>query len=216
MSLELLRKSNAWDARYDLPTCPTHNNPHIYIAFAFRLCPEMAQLQKQAEEYILSCEVVPGYITRWPGSDDTSHDELMGAAYIYQEFARRAVSFLAGNDNYYSLEKEPPEKADQSRFLFLMPFLRACAGLRVSTRSQILFAAHVLFSAFLVKPGHTSGILKIWLMAPKMRQFPICALALWIWAWRWKKRGFTPNSIFGRYYLREIPVFSQLAKDTYE
>lgn len=217
MSIEALKKSNAWDVRFDLPLVPHHNNPHIYLGFVFRILGANAlPMWPNAYAYIAACEVEEGYITRWPLSDDTSHDELMGAAFIAPQFAERAIAFITKRDGHYCLENPPIEKSNVYRFIFLMPFLKACAGYHVSTLSQVLFSAHVLHSAFFVKPGETSGILKIWLMAGKMREYPICKGPLWIWSWRWTRRGFTPKTIFTKYYLKDCPIFSQLAKDTYE
>jgi hypothetical protein len=173
-------------------------------------------LEAPYETYLGLCEAPTGYIRRYPQGERASHDELLGAAYLSDRFAARAVKFLSSRRGYWSDAEVPATRDNIRRFIFLMPYLRSRAGFRVGPISQILFSLHVLYSAFFVKRGEVSGLLKIWLMAKEMRKYALCRTVLRLWAARWTRRGFTPKKIFTEIYLKEISVLGEMAKDSWE
>lgn len=204
--LEALKNSSAWDSRFGLPTVPFHDNPSIYSAYAAKLLgDEAVELLAPYEAFLKSCETRLGYITRWPNGAESSHDELMGAAWFSSAFARRAVGYLDSTDGYWT------EKNYVYRFMFLLPYLRARAHMTVSILSQLKFAAHVLYVSFFSKPGEFSDHLLIWIMRSAMEEFVPCDLALRIWESRLLSKGYNPKRVFSEFYLTECPVFGQLA-----
>jgi hypothetical protein len=215
--IEKLCSSAAWDHRdYHLPLIRTHNNPHLYCAYAARLLGEHAgALDAAYENYLGLCEAPKGYIRRYPAGERASHDELLGAAYLSQEFALRAVQFLSSRQGYWTDSGKPARRDNIRRFIFLMPYLKSRAGIRVGLLSLILFSLHVLYSAFFVKPGEVSGLLKIWLMAEEMKKYGLCRTTLRLWGRRWTRRGFTPKKIFTEIYLKEIPELGEMAEDSW-
>lgn len=105
---EQLKESNAWSAAYQLPNMPMHSNPWIYTAYAHRIFwnhfgpADIRDFNSSLRLYFAKCEPVPGYISKWPGdTNPTSHDELLGAAYLSKEFASRSVAFLASRNGNY-------------------------------------------------------------------------------------------------------------------
>lgn len=205
-NLEALRSSNAWDTRYGLPTVPFHSNPSIYSAYSAKLIgDEAAELLAPYQKFLEQIEVTPGYITKWPGGEKSSHDELIGAAWFSGAFAGRALGHLERTDGYWT-----PDNFVY-RFIFLVPYLRARAHLPVSLLSQLKFAAHVLFVSFFSKPGQFSDHLLIWIMRSAMENFTPCDLALSIWESRLLKKGYNPKRVFSEFYLNECPIFAQLA-----
>jgi len=204
--LKELKASNAWDERFGLPTVPFHSNPSIYSAYAAKLIgDEATELLAPYQKFLEQLEVTPGYITKWPGGEKSSHDELMGAAWFSGAFAGRALEHLKKTDGYWTVDNFV------SRFIFLVPYLRARAHLPVSLWNQLKFAAHVLFVSFFSKPGEFSDHLLIWIMRNAMEEFAVCDLALRIWESRLLSKGYNPKRVFSEHYLTECPVFGQLA-----
>jgi hypothetical protein len=230
--------SSAWDPRYGLPLVPRHNNPWIYLAFAF-LCVKRADglvpdhIMVRAREHLDACMpqvVLPVYpvpgqpppsFFRWPDGSggDFSHDEMLGAAWLFPEFAHAMSLILIYEDGVYSngeLAFPGDPRKNQFRFPFLMPFLRQCSGvMKVSIVSQVIWSLYALASAALWK-GECSGTLKVWLMADRMRELPISGLAVRLWAW-WMEshHKMSPRRIFKENYLTEEPVFAEIAPDRF-
>ncbi len=211
--LEELYASNAWDSRYDLPTVPFHSNPSIYSAYAAKLIgDEATELLAPYEKFLKSLEIAPGYITKWPGGEKSSHDELMGAAWFSSAFASRALWHLQLTDGYWKPPGDPVNQKEYVyRFIFLVPYLRARAHLPVSLWNQLKFSAHVLFVSFFSKPGEFSDHLLVWIMRNAMEEFAVCDLALRIWESRLLSKGYNPKRVFSEFYLTEVPVFGRLA-----
>lgn len=212
---DFFEKSNAWDANHNLPLVPMHNNQWTYLAYAFRNFEGMGvslpvKWKLAAANYLSLCEIRDGFITRTPKGNEPSHDELMGAAYVFPGFASRAIDYLNRSDGVYNSDQST-DRFNVFRFIFMMPFLKASAGFRVGLASQFLWSLHCVITAIRANPGRTSGLLKVWLMAPKMRQFDMCSRAYDVFVKIVTEKGFTPDSIFGKYYLTECPAFFQTA-----
>lgn len=216
---EELKASNAWDKETNLPSIPKFDNPWIYTAYVHRVF--FNQLEpSEREEFnaaiglrMRECEGPSGFIKKWPGADHTSHDELMGAAYLSEDFAARAIEFLSRNDGLYALE---PSYSDYLyRFVFMLPLLKEAANYVVNYISQGLFAVFVLDDAFRTPPGETNDTLKIWLYAERMRKFPLAKWALEIWEKRWLARGYNPKTIFTRNYLTDVPILAKYAREDF-
>jgi hypothetical protein len=220
---EKIESSELWDKRYGLPLIPRHSNPFIYCAYVFKLAkyytdPSFPDLKVEWEasalEYSALCNVAGnGYFRRWPdgGGGTFSHDEMIGAAYLNRLNAASIGYALLKNDGIYDSDSEAK---NVFRFLFLMPYLKARAGFKVSLPSQILWSAHVVTHAlrYNEKTGD-SGTLKIWLMAEEMIRFPICKLAYSFWRSRMLKKGRTLKKIFSTSYLTEFPILAEIAPE---
>lgn len=202
-----LRQTEIWDARYGLPTVPQHNQPWLYMAYVaccmpFDFMPELVVFAR-------GCDRPDGTSTRWPdGSGGKfSHDEILGRAYFDSPFASRVLDTLMRNDGIYD-RNEDMELGNQYRFLFLIPYLKACAKYRVGLFSQLQWCLHVIVTAFSRTEGQESGALKIWLMSEYMNQFQLCKWTYQFFAWKSKT---SPGEIFLNHYLKECPTFSKIA-----
>lgn len=206
-----LKQTEVWDARYGLPTVPMHNNPFLYMAYI--ACCVPFDFMPEFVVFTRGCDQVDGTSTRWPdGSGGKfSHDEIMGRAYFDSPFAARVLDVFNQNDGIYD-RLEDGESANQLRFFFLVPYLKACARYRVGLFSQLIWCIHVLATAFSREEGKESGALKIWLMGQVMSQFQLCKWAYEFFAW---KSGTSPKEIFSCHYLTECPTFSQISPDRF-
>lgn len=219
-ALDRLKSSNAWDQRFALPLVPFHSNPFIYCAYAHRIFwPKTSQnerdeLSSAVSEHVKRCEAEPGYIWRWPWDSNTSHDELLGAAYLDPGFAARAIDFLSRSDGAYD-QFDKSIRQNVYRFIFLLPALKSFAGFEVSIFSQAMFGIAALANAYLGKVGEASGTLKIWLCAPAMRKYPISEFCLILWEKKWKSKGQSAKEIFTKHYLTEVPVFGEFAREDF-
>jgi hypothetical protein len=191
MDIEKLKRSTIWDKRYDLPLFPELNNPWIYSAYVWKLLGKPSEMIGHFITHSLKCfNKSFGVYRRWPdGSGGKfSHDEIIGMAYVMPSAAFLLLEDLAERDGLYN--ENDTEADNMYRFIFLVPFLRQCAGFKVSLISQAKYIAHILFSAFTWKGG-SSGPLKIWLMNDKMRELPLCALAIYFYEMIMNKKGVT-------------------------
>jgi hypothetical protein len=207
----ILMASKAWDKRYELPLFPEFNNPWIYGAYAKKLLEESSSpddLRVRFTIHAMYCQGnEPGFFTRWLGGDggSTSHDELMGLAYVCEPFvAKKILDRLYARDGVYNPEDKPVDT--MWRFIFLEPFLRECAGLPVGLFSQLKWAAHVFWSALTYKSG-SSGPLKIWLMGDVMSKYIICHAAYTFWKRRMAKKGPFPQWMFTEHF----PAYPELS-----
>lgn len=227
-----LRISQAWDGRFDLPTIPIHNNPWIYMAYCFRICNEYGvdefrlRFKDRIETYYAKCLVnreTPGLFYRWPNGfgGDSSHDELMGGAWLSPMIARDILAHLEKTDGQYTVDPKYivgtyDETKNVNRFFWLRPFLRACAGFRVSLFSQLLWSIQALVSCWNFT-GDASGVLKVWVMCDVMKKYPISSIAVWYFDYRLRNKfKVTPKDIFARNYLTEIPVLADIAPTTWK
>lgn len=211
--LEQVKASQAWDARFGLPVCPSFNNPWIYGAYALKVMRvagltaiEEVALVDRFIDFAKGCRIKPGLFNRWPdgGGGVTSHDELMGMAFISKNLAKEIVAYLDETDGVYL--NKPEEKADHPnweirfnvyRMVFLLPFLRARAGHSLNLASQLVFAAHLWKDAFSAKAtdtGNAGGRLRNWLMLDTMEKTgPIASAGVWYWRSKMKALGFSPG-----------------------
>lgn len=203
MLLDQFKASNAWDNRYNLPLCDGYNNPWIYMAYADLLMriqdptgPAIAPVE--AENHFLKCEAAvpngnpnrgPGLFMRWPDSTggQTSHDEIMGACHLSSWIAKRIVLYLDAYDGEFNATGEKATVIEQFnvyRMLFLKPYIRACANLKVSILSQLVWIFCLLVDAITRDPQDCGGALRFWLMCYTMNQYPLCRIAIAVWKWR--------------------------------
>lgn len=213
-ALDRLKSSNAWDKRYDLPLFPQFNNPFIYLAYAklaLRSHNE-ALSQRDILKYIHGC-YKNGTFTRWPDGTggQFSHDEVMGLSYLDEQRAAMCINILEKSDGTFDAGDN--EKKNMFRLIFLMPFLKACAGYRVGLVSQLLWSIHAVVTAMKYKPGSESGLLKMWLMMDKMKDYPICKLACAYFCINMQGRGLNPKVLFTKFYLTECPVMGEIAPE---
>ena len=222
-TLDKIKESTVWDKNYNLPTIPRHNNGHIYCAYVTLILEKLGEntsdIRASYIDFFNKCQLPNGTFSRWPGGrgGDTSHDEIMGAAYMNDVFACSLIDYLTKMDGQFSVEKQEQynERRNQFRFVWLMPFMKACAGYRVSLFSQAAWGLYALYNAATWK-GDCSGTLKVWLTLDRMKEYPLSAFFGFIWKlWMEKKHKITPKIIFTKYYLTEEPVLGQIALDSF-
>ena len=209
--------SNAWNQAHQIPGVPSHANPHIYCAYMTKLVKRWPVSWMIYEQlilpniftYIEKCEEPLGYVSRFPKSNESSHDEFMGAAYHASEVADRMVERLSKTDGI--LENSEDERHNNYRFVFFRAFLRACGtNHRVGLASQLAYIAHLIPAIIKVPgPDQCSGILKAWLMNDRMEKYPLVAVFILIWRWRLEAAGWTAKKIFSQHYLSDHQIFSQ-------
>lgn len=226
------QNSNAWDARYNLPLVPIHNNPWIYLAYAVKLIAngqhtndELIELVDLIEDQLERCKSdEAGEWWRWPGErgGPVSHDELMGLGYLGWKLglpskpAQKILSHLNKTDGEYNLTNEDgiPERYNVYRFVFLTPFLRACTKkeFRLGWLSQIMFCFHVGLDAvtYKLEHGDEGARLRMWLMMEPMEAFPLPRLVLGWWKEKMEKLGLSPKKLYEK-YLAECPVYRENA-----
>jgi hypothetical protein len=229
--LDDFKNSTAWDNEYQLPLVPMHNNPGIYCAYSFKIMkahgiPAFEEIQfiHDFEIFAEKCRVAPGLFNRWPEARGgvTSHDEIMGMAYISRKLANEILMYLYESDGIYcnvleELTSRDPERFNVFRLPFLEPFLRARAGYRVGLWNQIKFMGFVMSDYLTRKRDDTKdagGMLRLWLMLDTMDKFKLCKLANDAWRARMKDYGWSPKRAY-EYYLAECPVFHETAPSAF-
>lgn len=131
-----------------------------------------------------------GAFSRFPGGrgGDTSHDEIMGAAYMDNGISAYLIDYLTKLDGQFTANEVAlyDESRNQFRFWWLMPFLKACAGYRVSLLSQFAWGLYAVIDAVGWK-GDCSGPLKTWLMYDKMKKYPVSAIFCFFGRLGWRR-----------------------------
>ena len=235
MSLEEFKKSRAWDSTHNLPLCPDFNNPWIYAAYAFKLAGGLTEFSTRAaiKAYADACRIRFGLLNRYPSGrgPTTSHDELIGMAYLSPDLARELVLYLSETDGLYCNKPEEIKNAvhnetdfNMYRFYWLLPYLKSRAlGFRVGAFGQILYCAFLIIDALTAKPvsmpvapkgapvsADAGGRLRIWLMNESMEKLFLCSYAVRYWRARMRKLGDNPKAAFmGE--LASIPEYADLA-----
>lgn len=222
-----LEDSNVWDSRYDLPLSPQNNNPWFYCALALKMIYASGQIPTSdfldaLYLYANKCEIEPGLFRRWPNSspsDVTSHDELIGMAYLAPSFAHRICSYLDAHDGYYNntaLPEKIPEEWNLYRIYWLPPYLRARARMPVSLLSQLKWSAFVLWDLVKIKKetNDASGRLLIWIMSDDMSGYSLCLPVIKAWRLRMKLLGITPETML-LLEPRENPILSELSPEEF-
>lgn len=152
-----IRETNCWSEKYQLPICPNHYNPHIYLGYIY-LIDSTAVNNGQYAIYFNNC-CRRGVFYRFPDGTqgEGSWDEVIGAASI-PICVNTADWFL----NNFRLKWH--------RFIFLKCYLKACAygPDAISWWDRLLFSTYIRLSikGNLV-PGDVGGRLRSWLMISK-------------------------------------------------
>jgi hypothetical protein len=144
------------------------DNPFLFTAHAIALKERLKEdswlLSKNAYELYKACCDYPGKMRRWPSSTgDVSYDEIIGAAYIgwaskQWGIAHELVAYGIKTDWTWDIQDETRAKLmyEYARNISFVPFLRACARMRVGVLSQAKWSIGLLLS-LLSKKGETSG-----------------------------------------------------------
>lgn len=221
MLLEKFIDSNAWDSRFNMPTCPMNNNPWIYSAYAQKLMKQDGHLIDDSviSKFFDACSVPgnPGLFHRWPNlsGGTNSHDEILGAAYLSRDAAKKILDYLDSTDGVFS---DLGEKSDNPlhfnvyRMIFVRPFLvaRAYPDQVLGVLSQYVWSGHIFFDAFTHKAGDAGGALRNWIMFEEMSRFPICQAAIVVWKMRMNRLGLTPKTALAM-EPHECPVYADNA-----
>lgn len=223
---ERFKASNAWETKYNIPLSPMNNNPFFYAACAAKLILRrdgfscFNKIQADYLVYALLCERFTGLFDRWPDGKGgmTSHDELIGIAYMSSDLAKDILSFLDRTDGIYMNKDASPGEIEEQfnlfRFVWFRPYLLAAAERKVSLLSQLGFASHLIWDMFTAKPDDASGRLLIWMMSDAMMKYPLSGLFVEIWRVVMKARGFTLKHMF-ELEPKENPIFAELAPDDF-
>ena len=239
-ALAKFQASNAWDSRFNLPLVPIHNNPWIYLAYAVKMMlangmtvEELKPLGNLIEEHLWNCAgTYPGEFYRWPdrSGGNTSHDELMGIAYLDFVFnfntkpTQLILKRLLETDGEYNVHNEPsdiPERWNVKRFIWLEPFLRACTkgGFRTSLFNQFWFCWHVVKDLWDYRKDDAhvdeGAANRMWLMLEPMEQYMLPWLVLKFWKKRMGTIGVSPKTNYS-VYLKECPIYYELAPSNFE
>lgn len=235
--LESFRQSNAWDQRFNLPLVPQHNNPWIYAAYALKMIrlgkhtnDELIELVDLFEDHLAACRSpVWGEFFRWPdrSGGNTSHDEVMGIAYIdwCLKLSTKPTAAILGRlletDGVYNVQNVPekiPEEHNIYRFVWMESFLKACTTfMRVGLISQFWFSLPLIVDVFKYKKedGGESGLLLKWISFEPMEKFLLSAICIKLWKNKMEELGISPKQIFKEKYLKECPVFAEHAPDKF-
>lgn len=221
--LELFEDSTAWDARYRLPLVPRYNNPWIYGAYAYKLMidnrapiTELKLLNERFSFHFRHCQVTQGLINRWPDGTGgmTSHDELIGAAYISVTNARAICFYLKMMNGYYinkpnEVKRKQFFRHSMHRFPWAMTFLklRAGKGFSPSIFELIYTALHICLSAF---SKSESANCKSWLMRDVFQMHWFLRYPCKFWTKIKINRGESPETWLPK-EIKNEPIFFELA-----
>lgn len=205
MNIDELKQSKVWDARYDLPIFPLLNNPFLLGAYVWLLLGKPSDMQAAFFVHATKCYRLETHTyVRWPDGSGgrTSQDELIGLAYLHQLQAKYIIDTLDENDGIYNFEDK--EYDTMYRFIFLEPFLRQCAGMKVSLLNQLKYITHIAISAITwKKESGASGALMIWLMNDKMQELPLCSIFIKFYYIIVEKKGATLKYLINDYFPQE-------------
>jgi len=228
-ALEAFKESNAWHKKYNLPLCPMFNNPHIYGAYAYKIISldkrvsdaDLVELQRDFRTYYRACRITSGLIHRWPDGSGgiTSHDEIIGAAKIYEENAKEIMLHLTMTDGVYinkpkEIAPGGEEVCNVFRILWVKPVLMALAKFRLGIFLQCQYAAVLIVDAISYKEGDEAGRLRHWLTFKEMGEYPIAGAAILFWKKKMADKNLSPKKCFEK-YLTQIPVFREFAPDDF-
>lgn len=208
--IEEFKKSNAWDVRNGLPTVPFHNNPWIFMAYAFKLIKlndGSVPLDKELWNMALNCEKEPGLYNRWPDGTGgvTSHDELIGISFLIPTMSFRILRYLDSNMGYYnnltSAKGLSFFRYNLFRFVFLKPVLKSFANLELTKLDKFFLYAYLITHAFNPKKDY-GGSLVIWIMTEALKDNKVVQL----WKKLSNKKMYGPKECFQN-YLKECKVF---------
>lgn len=206
-ALEEFQNSNAWDARFQLPTVPQHNNPHLYLAFAEKILGN--DLQGRAI-FAYKCLQHSNLYNRWPdgGGGNISYDELIGLSSQLLVPPCMVWWMLKRNFGRYN-NINPSDKSFNHwmyRFPWAMAFIRARATGSPGVW-RIAYALTLLFDAVTYRVGDEEGRLRIWLTLDEMSKYFGCRLAIRAWRNKMHSLGLSPKSCLSISF-KDIPVYS--------
>lgn len=232
-----------WSEECGLPLVPFHNNPFIYGAYAIKIIrlhdkidpldpsPESnyAWMRENWERYLKDTEIEPGFFNRWPKGRGglTSHDEVMGRAWLCPKEASKILAYLEKHDGLFAnvdIKSGIPERENIYRFYWLKPFLKACTihkdnpdQHRVSLISQLIWSWYALMDGMFYKKEENDGggRARMWLMLDKMEKLPLSNIFVQFWRNRMKKLGISPKTVFSELYLKEAPQFAAFAPEEF-
>lgn len=224
-ALSDFQSSRAWDSRFNLPTCPQTNNPHLYLAISNHILQSHYYLlSKEAiEAFIDGCRTeFPGLYHRWPdrSGGKTSHDELIGIAYNDPSRARAILDYLEDNDGRYNNTDTPdqfPDKSNLYRFPWFICYLRAQAGLPINIANYTTYLvrlASFYFTYNYSKNRNEDSLLQTWIMHKTMKRYPAADFAYNFMTKKLMKKGITPKKLFET-YLADHEVFRKWAPDNW-
>ncbi len=183
--------SRAWDKRHNLPLVPEHNNPFIYNAYAYKIIHMLNPYEAKTmlldfHIFLNSCVIKEGLYYRWPDKSGgpTSHDELMGIAYVSSIHAKHILNYLRNHLGCYDNGLDPQKKFRFFRFnLYRLPwfivFLKVCAKRKIWLHEKLIFSLFLRMDAYFYKEGDEGGRLRIWLMLDKMKMHVPGACRYW-------------------------------------
>ena len=216
--IKKFEESNAWDWGCLLPTCLELNNPWIYAAYAKLNCDlsgQPTEFSARANEHFYHCETQHhnGLFYRWPHKrgGDTSHDEIIGAAYLSSILATNIYRYLEIHKWQFNNQNRKGKTLEfwMGRFIFLKPYLKARGNYKVNIFDQIIWSISLIASLINKPPGDGGGRLRNWLMSQEMKRFLICRVAINIWK---KNTGLSPKEAYAL-ELPRYPVYQDTAPD---
>lgn len=178
-ALEELKKSDAWDFRYEAPTFPRYNNPHIYAALVHKVLNQNGFIYPSYKFTWACFEPKTGFFSRWPNGDggQFSHDECIGAAYISEQAAQRIYEKIW-----------LPYNNEQSSFhprQLLFRITHALAFVQKRATGSVWFPLQVAYAAFVFlvtkQNDGAKGHIQVWLTSEYMREHWVCRKALEFW-----------------------------------
>jgi hypothetical protein len=219
--LEELKSSNVMDTRYGLPLVGIHRNPHLYFAVVFKILIHNDVIIAFNEfyisymEFLKDCEVKPGLITTYPGSEAASHDDIMGVIESMRPagVCSRVLNYLKSNYGNYNYNGS--RRANFFRFFYFYPYLKASIGKGFPLVLQILYSIHVLFHLYFTKKGEFSGHNKLWVTFKVMKRYRLTRAVIKFWSKTQEARGITPKYMYQNHYLKECPWFGKWAPESW-
>lgn len=216
-TLDKFKLSPAWDYKYNLPLAPMCNNPWIYLAYATKIITSKESLDRAYSSNIWNqlarCEKLPGLFNRWPDDKGgiTSHDELIGIAYLDAHSAQRILKYLSDHWGHYNNQSnEGFFRFNLNRFVFLKPFLKSCAGQPLTTLDKFLWSAYLIVDLITYVSKDEGGRLMRWLMCERMQD-------IWstrLWQKRMSERVRGPKEMF-KTYLTECEVYYETSPEKF-
>lgn len=222
--LEDFKKSNAWSLNYNLPIVEFHNNPHLYMAYAYKIIrlwdkESAAKIIPYFYLYASQCQINFGLFYRYPDKrgGPTSHDELIGIASMSEFLAKHIYNYIKNHNGVYDNGEDPHVKYrffryNLYRFPWAIVYIKACAGYKLSCFDKFVFNLFLKLDMINYKGSNEGGRLRIWLMLDVMEKHIPKTVKLWKKDMR--AHGLSPKECF-TFYLSECPVYHQYAPNLF-
>lgn len=218
-NLEKFKESPAWDSENNLPLCRIHANPHIYCAFADKICGGSIS-RDDVLRYQSICQTKIGLYHRYPdgGGGVTSFDELIGISHFNPDAASKILDYIW--DHFGCYDNQSPYswtfRYNLYRFPWFIAYLKIRAGRTLGPFLRLAFVMYLILQAIDWNPEtkrDEGGKLTTWLMRDEMREVFGCRLAWKFWEYRTRNIG--PKWCLTR-YLVEYPVFFECAPEKFD